>query len=191
MKKLLTYILTLLRKEYSMFTKEQLGKIMPTLVEPKLSEYYTHLRTAMEEHKINTVPRMTAFLAQLAHESADLKYMEEIGTGERYEGRRDLGNIYSGDGKRFKGRGPIQLTGRNNYKIFGDLLNVDLLNLPELAALPEYGFKIAAAYWTSRKLNTIADIGDFKEITRRINGGYNGLSDRVRRHELAKQILGG
>lgn len=174
-----------------MFTKEQLGKIMPALTEPKLSEYYTHLRTAMEEHKINTTARMAAFLAQLAHESADLKYMEEIATGEKYEGRKDLGNIYPGDGKRFKGRGPIQLTGRNNYKTFGDLLGVDLLNLPELAASPEYGFKIAATYWTSKKLNAIADIGDFKEITRRINGGYNGLSDRVRRHELAKQILGG
>ena len=174
-----------------MFSKEQLGKIMPTLIEPKLSEYYTHLRTAMEEHKINTTARMAAFLAQLAHESADLKYMEEISTGEKYEGRKDLGNIYPGDGKRFKGRGPIQLTGRNNYKTFGDLLGVDLLNLPELAASSEYGFKIAATYWTSRKLNAVADIGDFKEITRRINGGYNGLSDRVRRHELAKQILGG
>ena len=192
MKKLFLYILTLLRrKEYDMFTKEQLGKIMPALIEPKLSEYYTHLRTAMEEHKINTTARMAAFLAQLAHESADLKYMEEIGTGEKYEGRKDLGNIYPGDGKRFKGRGPIQLTGRNNYKTFGNLLGVDLLNLPELAASPEYGFKIAAAYWTSKKLNAIADIGNFKEITRRINGGYNGLSDRVRRHELAKQILGG
>lgn len=174
-----------------MLTQEQLSKIMPSLKEPKLSEYYVNLKTAMMEHAITTNLRMAAFLAQLAHESADLKYMEEIASGEAYEGRKDLGNINPGDGKRYKGRGPIQLTGRNNYKIYGDLLGVDLVNNPDLAKTPEVGFRIAATYWTSKKLNALADIEHFKEITKRINGGYNGLADRVRRYELAKQILGG
>ena len=174
-----------------MISLDQLKKIMPRLPVVKASLYFPHLTAAMKEREITTPLRMAAFLAQLGHESADLRYMEEIASGEAYEGRKDLGNVYPGDGIRFKGRGPIQLTGRANYKKFGDLLMVDLLLAPELAAKPEYGFKIAALFWTLKKLNALADMGfdGFKEITRRINGGYNGLEDRLKRYELAKQVL--
>lgn len=173
-----------------MITKDQLKKIMPTLPASKADLYFPHLTAAMKEREINTPLRMAAFLAQVGHESLDLKYMEEIASGQAYEGRKDLGNIYPGDGRRFKGRGPIQLTGRSNYQKFGNLLMADLVLLPELAATPEYGFRIAALFWTLKKLNALADMGELKEITRRINGGYNGLEDRIRRYELAKQALG-
>lgn len=173
-----------------MITKDQLKKIMPTLPASKADLYFPYLTAAMEEREINTPLRMAAFFAQVGHESADLKYMEEIASGQAYEGRKDLGNLYPGDGRRFKGRGPIQLTGRSNYQKFGNLLMVDLVLLPELAATPEYGFRIAALFWTLKKLNALADMGELKEITRRINGGYNGLEDRIRRYELAKQVLG-
>ena len=170
-------------------TIDQLKKIMPTLKQERAEMLYPHLDAAMQEREINTPLRCAAFLAQVGHESADLRYMEEIASGEAYEGRQDLGNIYPGDGRKFKGRGPIQLTGRANYKKYGDLLNVDFLLAPGLAAKSEYGFRVASLFWALKKLNVLADLGDMKEITRRINGGYNGLEDRLRRYEVAKQVL--
>ena len=170
-------------------TKEQLKKIMPGLSDAKAEIYFPHLVAAMEERKINTSLRMAAFLAQVGHESLDLRYMQEIASGAAYEGRKDLGNIQPGDGKRYKGRGPIQLTGRSNYVKYGRLLSVDLVNFPEQAATPEIGFRVAALYWSLNNLNVLAEIEDMKEITRRINGGYNGFDDRMKRYEIAKQVL--
>jgi putative chitinase len=172
-----------------MITIDQLKKIMPRLSDEKAALYFPPLTDAMQSREINTRLRMAAFLSQLAHESADLRYMEEIASGEAYEGRKNLGNVNPGDGKRYKGRGPIQLTGRANYQAYGELLELDLINNPEQAASPEVGFKIAALYWHIKKLNALADLENMKEITRRINGGYNGLEDRMRRYELAKQVL--
>lgn len=173
-----------------MITIDELKKIMPRLTDEKATLYYPHLIKAMGEREIVTPLRMSAFLAQLAHESVDLRYMEEIASGEAYEGRKDLGNTEPGDGKRFKGRGPIQLTGRRNYQKYGVMLNIDLLNFPEQATLPDVGFRIAALYWTLNKLNALADVDNIKAITLRINGGYNGLEDRTARYERAKKILG-
>lgn len=170
-------------------TKEQLMKIMPSLHEDKADLYFEPLQEAMNKYEINTLLREAAFLAQLGHESLDLKYMEEIASGSAYEGRVDLGNINPGDGARYKGRGPIQLTGRANYKRYGDLLGIDLEDNPEQASTPEVGFQIAGLFWSLRKLNTFADQENMKEITHRINGGYNGLDDRLKRYEVAKQVL--
>jgi putative chitinase len=130
------------------------------------------------------------FLAQLAHESGQLRYFEEIASGAAYEGRTDLGNIYPGDGVRYKGRGPIQLTGRNNYRAAGNALGVDFENNPTLVATPEWGFKVAVWFWNSRNLNAAADRGDFDYTTYRINGGYNGNSARHYYWEQAKAALG-
>ena len=140
-------------------------------------DYRKPLNDAMREGLI-TGARREMFLAQLGHESAGLKYMEEIASGEAYENRRDLGNTHVGDGKRFKGRGPIQLTGRANYRRFGKLLGLDLEGDPKVAAEPEVGFRVAVMYWTDRNLNALADANDYRQITRRINGGYNGWEDR-------------
>jgi hypothetical protein len=107
-----------------------------------------------------------------------------------YEGRRDLGNTQPGDGKRFKGRGPIQVTGRANYRKYGAKLSLNLEANPELAATPEVGFRIAGLYWADRGLNALADLRDFKTITRRINGGLNGFADRQRYYERALLVLG-
>ncbi len=172
-----------------MITKDQLKAIMPRLPAEKADLYFPHLSAAMLEREINTPLREAAFLAQLAHESMELRYMEEIASGEAYEGRKDLGNVNPGDGKRYKGRGPIQLTGRTNYKKYGDLLGLDLISNPEQTATPEVGFRIAGLFWQLKKLNALADAEDFMEITRRINGGYNGLEDRKRYYEIAKRVL--
>jgi putative chitinase len=167
----------------------QLRQIMPGLSEAKAQQYLPHLNRAMQEAGITTKPRQAAFLAQLAHESGGLRYMEEIASGAAYEGRRDLGNTQPGDGTRFKGRGPIQLTGRANYEAAGRALGLDLVNNPQQAASPEVGFRVAAWFWQSRGLNTHADQGNFREITRRINGGYNGLADREAYHRRALATL--
>lgn len=135
---------------------------------------------AMIERGITTRKRASMFLAQVLHESGGLNFFEEIASGAAYEGRRDLGNTQPGDGKRYKGRGPIQLTGRANYRTFGAKLGLPLEQQPLLAARHDVGWRIAAAYWESRGLNALADQGAFIAITKRINGGTNGLHDRQR-----------
>ena len=171
-------------------TKDQLKKIMPGIPDAKFDLYFPLLTKAMSEFEINNACRASAFLAQLAHESGQLRYMEEIHDGSNYEGRKDLGNTEPGDGKRYKGRGPIQLTGRINYRLFGKELGLDLEDEPLLAAKPEVGFRIAGCYWRRKGLNPLADACEFKEITRKINGGYNGLDDRIKYYNRAKEVLG-
>lgn len=171
-------------------TPEKLVQSCPGLSLEKAREVAPHLNQAMQEAGINTPARQAAFIAQLAHESGNFKYSEEIASGRAYEGRRDLGNTQPGDGERFKGRGYIQLTGRANYAAAGKSLGLDLVNHPELAARPENAARIAAWYWNSRGLNAKADAGDFDGITRSINGGYNGKADRDRRYEVALATLG-
>ena len=103
------------------------------------------------------------------------------------------GNTNAGDGKRFKGRGPIQLTGRANYQRFGDLLSVDLLADPPRAANPSVAFRAAGLFWSKKGLNELADVATpaaFKEITRRINGGTNGLAERQAFYAVARKVLG-
>ena len=122
--------------------------------------------------------RLAHFMAQLCHESGSFRYMEEIASGAAYEGRADLGNTVAGDGKRFKGRGPIQLTGRANYRTFGRRIGIDLERHPEIAAIPSIGLHTALEYWRDRGLNALADRDDVLGITRKINGGLNGIRDR-------------
>lgn len=170
-------------------TQQQLQAIMPHLPEAHAAYYLPLLNTAMNEADITTPRRRAAFLAQLAHESGELRYWEELSDGSAYEGRKDLGNVNPGDGPRYKGRGPIQLTGRNNYRAAGQALGVDLENHPELAKDPTVGFRVATWFWATRGLNPLADTGDFREITRRINGGYNGLAQREAYYTRALQVL--
>ncbi len=133
--------------------------------------------------------RLAHFMAQVSHESARFRYMEEIASGAAYEGRRDLGNTQPGDGQRYKGRGPLQLTGRANYRAFGRALGLPLESRPEIASAPEIGIRIAMEYWRSRGLNTYADRDNIRAVTRRINGGYNGLADRQSEYERARLVL--
>lgn len=166
-------------------TPQQLQRIVPSLTSAKAAEVAPHLNRAMKEANISTPERKAAFIAQLAHESGGFKYNQEIASGAAYEGRRDLGNTQPGDGKKFKGRGYIQLTGRANYAAAGKALGLDLVNNPELAAKPENAARVAAWYWNSRGLNKLADQGNFDGITKRINGGYNGKADRDAYHARA------
>lgn len=152
---------------------------------------------AMEAAGCNTVRRAAMFCAQIGHESAGLRYMEEIASGAAYEGRSDLGNTRPGDGKRFKGSGPIQLTGRNNFRAFTrwahsrGLTNIDFEQRPELVREdPRWGFLAATWYWTVARpqINAMCDAGDLNGVTRAINGGLNGFQDRKERYERALRI---
>jgi putative chitinase len=127
---------------------------------------------------LDTGLRLAHFMAQLQHESGSFRYMEEIASGAAYEGRADLGNTQPGDGRRYKGRGPIQLTGRANYRTFGRRIGIDLESHPLIAAVPSIGLHTALEYWADRKLNALADADDIRAITRKINGGLNGYDDR-------------
>lgn len=148
---------------------------------------------ALAEHggsyAIFTPLRLTHFMGQLAHESGLFRYMEEIASGAAYEGRRDLGNTSKGDGRRYKGRGPIQLTGRANYRTVGARLGLPLEAEPTLAAQPGIGLRIALDYWQSRKINAAADSDDIMRVTRLINGGTNGLADRIAQTNRARKLM--
>lgn len=140
--------------------------------------------------EISTPLRVAHFLAQTGHESAGFRTTEEFASGRAYEGREDLGNTQPGDGERFKGRGLIQLTGRANYRRFGALVGMDLEASPGLAAEPGLSLRLACLYWREKALNYPADRDDIVVITRAINGGFNGLSDRKAYLTRAKRALG-
>lgn len=171
-------------------TIAQFKAVMKEAPIAELETYLPFLNAAMAEFEINTPQRIAAFIAQLGHESASLRYFEEIASGAAYEGRRDLGNTMPGDGRRFKGRGPIQLTGRANYAAAGTALGLDLVNNPTEAATPEVGFRTAGWFWMTRHLNAVADAGNFRGITHAINGGFNGEASREAYWARAKEALG-
>jgi len=137
------------------------------------------LKAAMDKAGYTDPTERAMFLAQMAHESGNFKYDEEIHDGSNYEGRSDLGNTKEGDGKRYKGRGYIQLTGRANYTHYGNKLGVDLAGNPELAKKPSVAADVAVAYWNERVDRAAAASGDVRTVTKNINGGYNGLQDRI------------
>lgn len=149
---------------------------------------------AMHAADITNVRRAAMFAAQIGHESVGLQYMEEITTGAAYEGRQDLGNVHPGDGVRYKGSGPIQLTGRANFRRFTEWANstgvtdIDFEANPELVRNdPRWGFLAASWYWTQARpqINELADAGNVSGVTYAINGGYNGLTDRQARYDRA------
>ncbi len=107
-----------------------------------------------------------------------------------YANRVGNGNEASGDGWRFRGRGPIQITGRENYQKYGSRLNVDIINNSDKAATPEVGFRVAGLYWKENGLNELADSEMFETITKRINGGTKGLEERRQYYTRAKTVLG-
>jgi predicted chitinase len=178
-------------------TDSDLQEIMPRLPQAKRELYLPFINKIMEIYEIDTPLRASAFLAQIAHESSELRFMEELwGPTEqqkKYEPpsavATSLGNTQPGDGFRYRGRGPIQITGRANYKKYGDKLGVDLVGNPDLAATPQYAFSTAGLFWKSNGLNELADVQDFSAITRRINGGLNGLQERQKYYEIAKNTL--
>ena len=159
------------------------------------SDWFGHVRDACREYGITGSVRIAAFLAQVGHESGGFVWTREIwgptSAQKRYEGRSDLGNIQPGDGFRFRGRGLIQITGRDNYQRAAAGLGVDVVADPQLLEERSLAARSAAWWWKTHGCNQLADGGDFVALTRRINGGTNGLADRQTRWERAKQAIAG
>lgn len=191
-----------------------LGQVKEATCSPTscAEKFLDHINATCEKFEINTPIRQLCFLAQVGHESGGLFFTEELASGDAYEGRKDLGNTQPGDGRRFKGRGLIQITGRANYKSIGDFLGVDFISNPVLLGAKnikectddqlKYAALSAGWFWNSRKLNDFADkidirhpieegtnLDNYKEITRRINGGFNGLPDRLNRYKVGQKFF--
>jgi putative chitinase len=147
------------------------------------------LAVTLESYDITSRLRIAHFLGQTCEESAGYRTTEEFASGREYEGRKDLGNTQRGDGPRYKGRGLLQLTGRANYADYGKALGVDLVNNPTLAAQPALSLKIACEYWKRRNINADCDRDDAQAVTRQVNGGLNGLSDRIAFTQKAKTAV--
>ena len=170
-------------------TRQELQRITPYARGGNIDIYTPLLNKFMGHYGINTQARKAAFLATILHESGSLTYTEEIASGLAYEGRQDLGNTKAGDGKRYKGRGLIQITGRYNYSVASIAMGIDLLKNPELLSEPENATWVSCWWWQSKGLNELADRGDFRRITRIVNGGYNGWTDRLNFYNKAKEVL--
>lgn len=171
-----------------MITKEMLRTLCPGAKEHIIEGVAYYFNKYASFYGIDTPLRIAHFFAQAAHESAGFRTLEEYASGAAYEGRKDLGNLQKGDGKRFKGRGIFQLTGRANYDKFGKILEIDLIANPELAGNPEISVLSALSYWKNRNINLNADKDDVVGITKKINGGTNGLADRKNYLRKAKEI---
>lgn len=156
----------------------------------RLASFSQPLTDAMEEFGITTAKRQAAFIAQVAHESGELRYTLELADGKGYEGRADLGNTEPGDGPRFKGRGLIQITGRANYEACGKALGLPLIINPSLLEVPAGACRSAAWYWQTHGLNGFAEADKFGSITKTINGGFNGLDARLLYWINARKVLG-
>lgn len=148
------------------------------------------LAQTLDDYLINSNLRVAHFVAQTCQESDQFCTTVEYASGEEYEGRKDLGNTQPGDGVRYKGRGLIQLTGRANYQNYGQILGLDLVDNPDIAADPAVSLKIACEFWKEHGLNALADADDIETITRRINGGLNGIINRRSYLARAKAVLG-
>lgn len=178
-----------------LITTDELRRIVTTLRPQRAEALIDPLNRAMAEFEITTRLRIAAFLAQLAHESGGFRWMEELASGNAYDisvnpkKARQLGNIHPGDGPRYKGRGPIQLTGRDNYRTAGRALGLDLEQNPTIASTPEVGFRIAGWYWKSRRLNALADARDFWNLTYRINTARLHYEDRKKYYDQALRVL--
>lgn len=186
-------------------TAVQLRILFPQLSEKKAELYAADFSQALERSQINTRARLCAFVAQLGHESQDLKFLREIWgptkAQSRYDIREDLGNTpeRDGDGKLYLGRGGLQRTGKSNYQRFKDATGIDVVKHPELLERPEYAFQSDALYWIDHKLNKLADrltlrgdandLDRFDKITQVINGGQNGRVERQRRYLVALATL--
>lgn len=194
-------------------TVEQLQRIAGTTAPRTLMpELVKWINATCPRYGIDTPQRYAHFLAQACHETDRFSTLREYADGARYEGREDLGNTQPGDGKRFRGRGIFQTTGRANYAKLGSRKGQPdvFLRNPELLEEPEYAVWSACEYWAEHGFNDAASRPDgdrlrlkkpwtkslerplspVEYISVRINGGENGLADRLARYARACQVLG-
>ena len=179
-------------------TQKQLLDAVPGLYKARLDEFVASFNMFHAYFGLNTRDRIIHYLAQVFHESGSLRYVEELSSGAQYEGRKDLGNTQKGDGKRFKGRGFIQLTGRKNYQDFynDEWCSDNIVAYPNLVSNFPLNQMVSMWFWDRNNLNDLADLDNgangediVKKITRKVNGGYNGLDERVKFYQKFKKIF--
>lgn len=184
-----------------MITSEQLKHIMPNALSSNISKYLPYLNELMPVFDIDTPLREQHFLAQVAHESGQLRYNTEIASGKAYDTGKlavALGNTPAadGDGQKYKGRGLIQLTGTSNYRAFNKFVHeelketdVDFLKNPEKVAEPRFAVMTACWFFKKSGCLALADKDDILKVTKRINGGTNGLEQRKTFLKRAKEVI--
>lgn len=156
----------------------------------RVSNVLPHLNECAKQYEINTPLRMAHFLAQVCHESGEFSYVKELASGMAYEGRKDLGNVYAGDGPLYKGRGYMQLTGRNNYTRYEKESGNAVVKNPKLLESPKLAMDSACWFWKTHGLNELADKDNLTLVTKRVNGGLNGFKEREKYLLRAKKALG-
>lgn len=171
--------------------EKQLIAIMPFARSFNIKRFLPEFNKVLPIFNIDTPLRVAHFVAQVAHESGSLNYVKELASGQAYEGRKDLGNIFHGDGSKYKGRGLIQCTGRANYSKFQQFLGgaPDIVSHPELLEQPHLAMLVSCWFWKTKGLNELADANDFLSITKRINGGTNGINERGKFLIIAKSVI--
>jgi putative chitinase len=179
-------------------TQKQLLDAVPGLYKARLDEFVASFNMFHAYFGLNTRDRIIHYLAQVFHESGSLRYVEELASGAQYEGRKDLGNTQKGDGKRFKGRGFIQLTGRKNYQDFYNdgWCSDNIIAYPDLVTRYPLNQMVSLWFWDRNNLNDLADLDNgangeeiVKRITKKVNGGYNHLSERVKFYNLFRKTI--
>jgi putative chitinase len=170
-------------------TLDQLKKIAKNQKEEVLLKFVDPLNKLYAQFEINTNLRVAFYLANVLHECAEFKFLREIGSGSQYEGRIDLQNTQPGFGKKFLGRGAIMCTGFINYKRLSDYFKVDFLSRPELLEEPKWAVLSSGFFWMNTKLNVYCDQNNFLQVCYRINGGFNGLKERLKYLKIAFKAL--
>jgi len=172
-----------------MITADLLRQVMPR-AGAAADLYAPFLEAARRAYVGDDWHRIAMWLAQIAHESGSLQYVRELASGEAYEGRRDLGNTQPGDGPLFRGRGLLQVTGRTNYERCGRALGLPLTTEPWLLEQPEHAAMSAGWVWLDFGLSGLCTAVDpVLAVTRKLNGGTNGLEDRRERYVTALTAL--
>lgn len=200
-----------------MLTSQQFKELFPNCADA--DGWVNAMNEVFPNYEINTNKRIAAFIAQCGHESGGWrvfeenlnysakalitvfpKYFKNVGrSAEEYARKPEkianvvyagrMGNTAVGDGWKYRGRGPIQLTGKDNYVAFGKEMNVDVSNPDVVAKDKKISLMSAIWFWNKNGLNKLADTGDITSMTKRINGGYNGLEDRVAHYEQTLKKL--
>ena len=182
-------------------TKQQLQKVMPNALSKNVDKYLPHLNALMPRFGIDGKLRVCHFLAQIALESGELRYSQEIASGKAY----DTGNLAvalgntpeaDGDGQKYKGRGLIQLTGTANYRKFNQYLQKNIVKAPDVLKNPEvlatndyYAVLVACWFFETSGCLALADKDDIKAVTKRVNGGLNGFDQRKQYYDRAKSVI--
>lgn len=202
------------------FTEDKLAHIIPN-AKGGVSEWFNELNELLPVFGINTVARVAAFVAQTAHESGGYKALTEnlnysgdalcrvwpkhfnadnkdhynrnpeAIANRAYRNRMGNGDEETGDGWAYRGRGLIQLTGKDNYSKFAEYAGMAVEDAPAYIETPRGAVHSACWFWYVNDLNTYADAGDFTGMTKRINGGTIGLDDRIKHYNEACEVFQG